>query len=149
MGAIIILAPAMMAAWPVVSASVAGAATAMGFAQLNDQPENLHKLDSVELDVEGGETVVEQLAASEKLIFQKDDMVLTFARDARGKCRVTMHGQAAQEELRSVGQEFAGEVVQQYAYHVLMGQLDQQGFNVVDQEVTEDQTIHVRVRRFE
>jgi len=44
-------------------------------------------------------------------------------------------------------QEFVQRLSQRYAYHVAKEQLEQQDFTVVEEEVLEDQTIHLTVRR--
>mgnify|MGYP001568090472 CR=1 FL=1 len=50
--------------------------------------------------------------------------------------------------LRDIKQEeLLSRVQQRYAYHVVREQLDQQGFALVEEEVREDRTIHLVLRR--
>jgi len=44
-------------------------------------------------------------------------------------------------------QDFLNRLTQRYAYHVTKEQLEQQDFTVVQEEVQQDQTIHITVRR--
>ncbi|MDW7680725.1 MAG: DUF1257 domain-containing protein [bacterium] len=43
--------------------------------------------------------------------------------------------------------EFLQRLTQRYAYHVAKEQLEQQDFTIVEEEVQQDQTIHLTVRR--
>ncbi len=150
MGAVIVITPVLAAAWPAISASVLGAAAAMGFAQAAAKPSPQTRLqECVTLDVKGSQAITDGLAADEKLTFVKEGITLTFAREARGKCSVSAAGQGlSREQLESVGRDFTQQVIQQFAYHRLMEELSRQNFAVVAQEIGEDRTIHVQVRRF-
>jgi len=149
MGAIIVLTPALIAAWPVVSTSILGAAAAMGFAQVGAGAKPADRRTTATLDVEGSQVVAGSLGEQSSLAFERDGVTLTFAKDARGRCQVKCHGALPHEELVALGEEFAGQVVQQYAYHQLMGSLETSGFGVIEQETSAEGTIHVRVRRFD
>ncbi|MBI5368239.1 MAG: DUF1257 domain-containing protein [Planctomycetes bacterium] len=149
MGAIIVLTPVMAAAWPVVSASVLGAAAALGFAQGAGARTEAARATCVDLEVAGARAVTDDLSADQHLSFARDGVTVTFGRDARGECGVRVIGTGkSREELGAIGTEFAEQVVQQYAYHRLMEELGRQNFAVVSQEMGEDRTIHVQVRRF-
>ncbi len=151
MSAIVVLTPALIAAWPTVCASVVGAAGALGFAQVSGlEHEEAVPISSksVDLKVGGSDMVTGALSVDETLSFERDGVQVTFSRDARGHCGVNVSGTGHDcQQLEAVGREFAEQVVQQYAYHRLMTELQAKGFNVVEQEVGEDRTIHVQVRR--
>lgn len=151
MGACVVLTPVIAAAWPLVSASVLGAAGALGFAVAGGQEQKKAvKETCVSLEVKGSSAVTDGLRRDERLTFVKDGITVAFERDARGKCGVTVSGTGHEKaELEAVGREFSQQVIQQYAYHRLMEELSRQNFAVVDQQVGEDRTIHVSVRRFE
>ena len=150
MGAIVVLTPVLVAAWPAVSASVLGAAAALGFLQAaGGAPKTVQREECVTLDVKGSQVVTDGLALDERLTFVKDDVTVTFARDARGKCHVDARAAGrTHAELETIGRDFTQQVIQQYAYHRLMEELSRQSFAVVDQEIGADRTIHVQVRRF-
>lgn len=149
MGACVVLAPVIAAAWPAVSASVLGAATALGFAAAVPKTQEAVKEEKVGLEIEGAASVAGGLGRDERLSFAKDGVTLTFSRDARGGCAVDVRGAGrTRAELEVLGREFAGRVVQQYAYNQVMQELSKRNFAVVSQEVGSDRTIHVQVRRF-
>ena len=52
----------------------------------------------------------------------------------------------SKSELRQIGEELVGRVTQQYVYNKLMTELTERNVAVVDQEVTADQTIKIRIR---
>ena len=151
MSAVVVLAPALIAAWPTVAASVAGAAVALGFAKAAGGPARVEKRqECVSLEVKGSQVVTDGLSLDERLTFVKGDVTVAFARDERGACSVSVAGAThAKSELEAIGRDFAERVVQQYAYHRLMEELGNQNFAVVSQEVGDDRTIHVHVRRFD
>jgi hypothetical protein len=149
MGAIVVLVPVISAAWPTVSATVLGAAATLGFAQTAQAPRAAKREECVSIDVEGSRAVTEGLSNDERMTFVKDNITVTFERDARGKCGIQVSGSGqSRSHLEQVGREFAQQVVQQYAYHRLMEELSKQNFSVVSQEVGQDKTIHIQVRRF-
>jgi hypothetical protein len=148
MGAVVVLAPVIATAWPAVSASILGAAAALGFAAAAKKVEAAH-VEKVGIEVEGSACVSGGLGRDEKLSFARDGVNLTFSRDARGACAVDVSGTGrSRKELEAIGREFAGRVVQQYAYNQVMQELAKRNFAVVSQEVGADRTIHVQVRRF-
>jgi hypothetical protein len=50
-------------------------------------------------------------------------------------------------ELEAAGREVMDRVRQQYAYAKVMSELEERGFQVVDQEVQANRSIRIRVRR--
>jgi hypothetical protein len=149
MSAVIVLAPVITAAWPAVSASVVGAAVALGFAAAGKAPAEKAREEKVELEVEGSACVTGGLARDERLSFVRDGVTVSFARDVRGACSVEVQGPGrTKAELEQLGREFAERVVQGYAYNQVMQELQKRNFAVVQQEVGADRVIHVQVRRF-
>ena len=53
------------------------------------------------------------------------------------------------ETLRALGEELSQAVVQQYVYQKLMDEMRSRGFNIVEEEVTEDRSIRLKVRHWE
>lgn len=50
--------------------------------------------------------------------------------------------------IKDVNQdEFLRQVTQRYAYHAAKNQLEEQDFTIVDEDVEQDETIHITVRR--
>jgi hypothetical protein len=51
-----------------------------------------------------------------------------------------------EEALRALGEELSRAVVQQYVYQKLLDEIRARGFVLVEQQTTEDRTIHLKVR---
>lgn len=149
MGAILVLTPLVISAWPAVAAAIMGAAASMGFAAsaptLSTEEES--RINKVETEIENSEVVAEQMNRGEKIVLTKDDITVEFGRDARGACTVCVSGKnRSEKELHKIGEEIAGRVVQQYAYHKLMTELKKRNYSIVDEKVMQDQSIQVRIR---
>ena len=155
MGAVSILAPVIIAAWPAFSAAVVAAAASLGY-QVASEAKNqaaaaAQKLaQPVRLEIERSEVVTDQLGRDQHMTVTRSGITVTFSRDARGRAslQVTGTGQG-QEELRALGEELSQRVVQQYVYQKLMDEMRKRGFNVVEEEQNEDRSIRLKVRHWE
>jgi hypothetical protein len=148
MSAVCVLTPLVVASWPVLSSAIVGAAASLGFAV---RAEALYReapsRRKVETEIENSEVVADALGRGQKICLQKDDITIEFGQDERGACRVCVTGDRHSErELRQIGAEVAGRVVQQFAYHKLMTELKRRHYAVVEEQVLQDQSVHVRVR---
>lgn len=146
-----IVIPAAQVALPIVVSAVGSAAGVLGYTAVKGRTAaRVSAGIEVEVDVAATETLAEHVAAGQTMVFQRDDVTLTVVRDERGKLTVKAHSDnRSEEELREVAGEFCNRVAQQYAYHTLMGELQQRGFNVVEQQVEEDGTVRVKVRTYQ
>ena len=104
----------------------------------------------VELDIPNSELVTGQLGRDQRIAVTRDGVTVTFSRDARGKAAlcVTGNGQS-DEELRALGEELSGCVVQRYVYQRLMDEMRQRGFTVVEEETDASRAIRIKVRTWE
>ncbi len=148
MSAVCILTPLVVASWPVISSAILGAATSLGFSL---RAESLHqekpRKRKVETEIENSEVVADAMGGGQKIVVQKDDVTIELGQDERGACTVCVTGENhSDRELRKIGEEFAGRVVQQFAYHKLMTELKKRNYAVVDEEVLADQSVHLRIR---
>ena len=156
MSAVCILTPVVIMAWPAFSAAVVAAAGSLGYQvaqEINSQRpgEAVHEDDNaVQLEIERSEVVTNQLGRDQRIAVSREGVTVTFSRDVRGKASlcVTGTGQSS-EELRAMGEELSQAVVQQYVYQKLMDEMRSRGFNVVEEEVTEDRSIRLKVRHWE
>lgn len=149
MSAVCVMTPLVIASWPVISAAVVGAAAAMGFAVRGPevQEEEQHREVGVETEVENSEVVAENLAPGQKIVVTRDDLVITVAPDERGRCTVCVTGKRYSDaELRRIGEEVAGRIVQQFAYNKLLTELKRRNYSVVDEQVLSDESVRLRVR---
>ncbi len=78
---------------------------------------------------------------------ERDGFTIDFGVDERGTCTVCVRGKGrGKAELKKIGDEVAGRVVQQFAYHKLMTELKQRNYNVLEESVQDDQSIQVSVK---
>jgi hypothetical protein len=149
MSAVCVLTPMLIGAWPAVSAAIASAAASLGFSVVSsrsaereqESPEN-----TVETDLPNSEIVDARAGESQTMRIVQGDVTVEFRRDARGACRLCVSGNRSKSELRRVGEEVAGRVAQQFAYHKLVSELKKHNYSVVEESVLKDESIRVRVR---
>ena len=152
MSVVFVVAPAVLASWPILCGAVAGAAAALGYKALSveDSLAKCGKLDSwVDVSLEGSEIIADAMRRESEFIIAKDDVTATFRREADGRCTVHVGGvNKTEEELNRIGQELVGKVTQQYAYHKVVTEMKNQGFTVTNEEITADRTIRIQVQKF-
>jgi hypothetical protein len=96
------------------------------------------------------DVVGEEMGREERLDFSRDKVILTFRKDARGKFHVEVSGPKSMSgmELRNIGKNFAGNIIQQFAHHRLARELDERGIQIVDEEVNEKGDIILQTRKW-
>jgi hypothetical protein len=155
MSAVCILAPVVVAAWPAFSAAVVAAAASLGYqvvSEVRRGPEAEAGAESgqVELEIPNSEVVTGQLGREQHISVTRDGVTVTFSRDARGKAALCVTGSGqSDEELRALGEELSGCVVQQYVYQRLQDEMRARGFLVVEEETNADRSIRLKVRHWE
>lgn len=156
MSTVLILAPVIIGGgWPAISVAVAGAAAALGFtlqktAQETEQKaETQQGVQSVELELAESEALAQNLATGQQIILTKGDIRIVIERDARGHCKVCASGKGhSKTELKEVAEEFTQKLTQCFIYNKVMKELKSKNFQVVNEEVTQDQSIRINVRRW-
>jgi len=150
MSSVCILTPIVIGSWPMITSAILGAASSMGFSLAAggiDEQRRVSGEDRVEAEVPNSEVVLESMPKGEKLRMQRDGVMIEFGLDERGRCTVCASGKKhSKAELRKIGEEVAGRVVQQFAYHKLMTELKSRGYQVMDESVQKDASIQMRVR---
>jgi hypothetical protein len=156
MSCVCILTPVVIAAWPAFSAAVVAAATSLGYQVASEARKDLRatvtpkQSSAVSLEIPQSELVTSQLARDQRLAVTRDGVTVTFSRDARGKASLCVTGDGrSDEELRALGEQLSGRVVQQYVYQKLMGEMKARGFVVVEEETDGHQAIRLKVRHWE
>jgi hypothetical protein len=157
MGAVTVLTPIVILAWPAFSAAVTAAAAALGYqvaaaavAHKAEATAEKERPTQVELAIEQSELVTDQLARDQSVTVERDGVTVTFSRDARGKAALCVTGVGQTEEaLRALGQELSQRVVQRHVYQRLMDEVRARNFVVVEEEVDETNAIHLKVRHWE
>ncbi|NOX55397.1 MAG: DUF1257 domain-containing protein [Planctomycetes bacterium] len=155
MSTIVVLAPVIVANWPMITAAITAAVGTMGYAVAKHAGSELNARSSVggatkaEIEVEDSEILPDAAGTDQEIVVEREGVRARFTRDARGVLRVCMEGEGySKEELRRMGEELIGRVTQQYVYHRLVTELKQRDMKIVDEEVTEDRTIRIRVRNW-
>jgi hypothetical protein len=152
-----VVVPVVIGSWPLISAAIVAAGAAMGYRATKSIEEEIlnaaaggleseHR--SVQLRMENSQVISDTLMRGESFTMQKGDLRATFRIDGRGACVVHMHGEGRTEaELEAAGRELMDKVRQQFAYSKVMAELEERGFQVVQQEVQQNQSIRIQVRR--
>lgn len=162
LGSIFVLTPILGWSWPALTPIIAAAAGAAGYRAMTGSTNKKRVLNQLEkqlvnrrvveipLETHIKDIVEEQVGYEEELQFEKDDLVLTFGHDARGKFRIRVIGPTSRTavELRMAGDEFARELIQQFAYNRIATELDRRGVQVVEETVDEEGNIVLSTRRW-
>ncbi len=154
MSVVFVVVPAVSAGWPAIAAAVAATCAALGYTarradqrQREEVPRRAERR-RIELEMSNAEVIGEALAREQQMTVEKEGVVATFSKDARGSLRLHVDGERSREELTAIGQELLNGVRQQYASEKVKGELLSQGFVLVDEHVDEHQNIRLSVRRF-
>jgi hypothetical protein len=156
MSAVCILTPIVIMAWPAFSSAVVAAAGSLGYqiaSEIKSQMsgESVRKgADAIQLEIARSEVVTGQLGRDQHISVVRDGVTVTFSRDARGKAALCVTGTGQSEAvLRALGEELSQAVVQQYVYQKLTSEMSARGFNVVEEEVSADRSIRLKVRHWD
>lgn len=155
MSTVLVVTPILVTQWPVIVAAVTAAMSAAGFTAVQ-QVEMQGRTSSTadertreEIEVEDSEILEAATGAGEQIIVQRDGVRATFSRDPRGALKICMEGRGkTKAQLRAIGEELLGRVTQQYAYHRIVTQLHERNMAIVDEEITEHQSVKIRVRNW-
>ncbi|MCX8037742.1 MAG: DUF1257 domain-containing protein [Candidatus Sumerlaeia bacterium] len=162
LGSIFFLTPILGWSWPALTPILVAVAGSLGYkltttrltgkSGLTRLDRKLINLRMVELQMDDflKDVVCEELGHDEELHFEKDDLLVTFGHDARGRffIRVTGPKQRSASELRLAGEEFARTLIQQFACHRVAAELDRRGIQIVEESVDDEGSIRLRARRW-
>lgn len=154
MGVVIILTPVIIGSWPVITAAVTAAAAGLGLNVSEKVRESLKKNQNasekvVEVELEESQVLAENVASGKELFLTKDDITIRVTRDARGHCKICANGKGhSQTEIKRIAEEFSQKVSQCFVYNRTITELKKHNFQTVNEDVTEDGTIRVHVRRW-
>ncbi|MBN2455330.1 MAG: hypothetical protein JXB29_02145 [Sedimentisphaerales bacterium] len=155
MSTVIILAPVIISNWPVIVAAAAGAASALGFVtkqsvdQRVKQDQQVQNVESVEVELEDSQVLAQGLKTDEQIVLNKGSVEISVGRDERGRCTVCAKGLGhSKAELKKIAEQFTQKMTQCFVYNKVMHELKNKDFKVVNEEITEDNNIHIHVRRW-
>jgi len=156
MSCVVVISPLVIAGWPIISAAVTGAVASMGFniIQSASAAENSHMdlrnqvqgTSRVDIELEESE-ILQESAGAERIVVERDGMRAIFTRDERGALKLCMEGEGvSKSELKRVGEELINRVTQQFVYNRVVTELKQRNMTIVDEQVSADRTVKIRVR---
>ncbi|MHC4961236.1 MAG: hypothetical protein ACYTGA_03830 [Planctomycetota bacterium] len=154
MGVVIILTPVVIGSWPVIAAAVTAAAAGLGLnvgQKVREalQEEQQATEQQVEVELEDSQVLAENVASGKELVLTKDNITLRVTRDARGRCKICASGKGySQTELKQTAEQFSQKVSQCFIYNRTVTELRKHNFQTVNEEIGEDGTIRVHVRRW-
>jgi hypothetical protein len=152
MSCVCILTPVIIASWPQFSAAVVAAATTLGYTVVSGKNSSTAQegQQAVNLEIAQSELVTNQLGRDQKISVTRGGVTVTFSRDARGKASVCVTGEGCTDaELRAFGEELSQRVVQKYVHQKLLDEIRARGFNVVEEQVDENNAIRLKVRHWD
>jgi len=146
----------VIAAWPAFSAAVVAAANSLGYVLVDESIKQQQKASiqdrtrSVNLEIENSELVTDTLGRDQEICVTRQNVSVTFSRDARGRATVCVSAPGLTEgEMRVMGEELSQRVVQRYVYQRLMDEMRARQFTVVEEEVDANQAIRLKVRHWD
>lgn len=154
MSAVLILTPVIIGSWPAITAAAAGAASAMGLMVSETVKDSINESQgeseqNVEFELSDSEVLAESMATDQEIVLRKGTIELRLKRDERGRCSVCAKGPCQNElELKKTAEEFTQKMTQCFVYDKVMRELKSKDFQVVHEEVSEDQNIRIHVRRW-
>lgn len=149
MSTVIKIGPVVVAEWSTIIQVVVAAMDNLGFETVSDNTATSTGVNRAEIEVENSEILPAAAGIEEKLVVDRDGVRATFSRDAHGALKLCMEGDhLSKAQLQALGEELMGRVTQQYAYHRIMSELKERNMTVVDEEVSADQSVKIRVRNF-
>ena len=151
MSSVLVVAPLVVASWPLLSAAITAAVGTMGFAAAQNQGPHVRQITDPKTRAEI------ELEDSEILAGSGGDRRGDGRRARRhprhlqprraGRLKLCVEGSGhSKAELKRIGEALVGRVTQQYAYHRLVSELKERQMTILEERVGEDQAIHIRVR---
>lgn len=154
MGAVLILTPVIVSAWPAFATAVASAAASLGYTTanelVNNGSENVPMKTGIAIDVPNSQVLTDQLGLAEKLSFTREGISITIRRDERGKASLHVNGTGrSEEDLRRLGEEMSQRLVRDYVYQQIRHEMQSRNFVMVEETEDETNAIHMTVRHWE
>ena len=154
MSTVVILTPIIISSWPAITAAVAGAVAGLGLMVKETVKEAVEETEvnveqSVEVELADSEVLAENLATGKEIVLTKADLEIRVGRDERGRCTVCASGKGKSKvELKQIAGDFAQKMTQCFVYNRVMSEVKSRNFQVVNEEVMEDESVRIHVRRW-
>ena len=152
MSTVMVIAPLVIANWSAISAAVVGAVGVLGFSTVNEAVEASRRVtgaNRADIELDESEILEGTGGSGEQIVVERGDVRAIFTRDARGALKVCVEGHGrSKTELKQIGEELIGRVTQQYVYHRVVTEMGHRNMAIIDEEVTADRTVKIRVRNW-
>jgi hypothetical protein len=154
MSTVLILTPIIIANWPAITAAAASAAAALGLS-VKDAAKDLSQTKTAvsskaEIEIAESNALAESVAANQELVLTKGTIQIKVCRNQRGRISVCAEGTGhSDSELKAAAEEFGQKLAQSFVYNKVMSELRTKGFQVVNEEQLEDESVSIHVRRWE
>jgi hypothetical protein len=159
MSVVFVVVPIVAAGWPIISAAIGSACAALGYSMAK-QSESAREREretlpvgplqqSIEMEMANAEVISDTMAREQVLQYEKDGVLATFKKDARGHLSLHVGGTRSEAELAAVGQQILNRVRQQFAYERVKQELTERGYTLVEEQVEANENIRISVRRFQ
>ena len=157
MSAVLILTPLIIGSWPAISAAAGGAAVALGLAVRSVTKEAAREAVKQQVEAQNSVTVeltdsevLQNVATEEELVLTKGAVEIRVKRDARGRCVVCASGRGqTKAQLKALADEFTQKMTQCFVYNRVMTELKAKGYQVMNEERMQDDTVRINIRRWE
>lgn len=147
MSSVIVVAPIIVASWPVLTQIITSAVVSMGFAVVQGSlSQSATAKNRTVIDIPDSEVLAEEMDRGEELVVERDGIVVRFSRDERGSLKLCVDGSMSKVQLQELGEELLGRITQQFVYHRVMSELQDRGVAVIGEEVAQDRTVKIRVK---
>ena len=154
MSAVVILTPVVISSWPAITAAVAGAAAGLGLMVKETVKEAVAETEvateqTVEVELADSEVLADNLVTGKEIVLTKADLEIRVGRDDRGRCTVCASGKGKSKvELKQIADDFAQKMTQCFVYNRVMSEVKSRNFQVVNEEVMDDESVRIHVRRW-
>jgi hypothetical protein len=104
----------------------------------------------VHASLEHSEVVGERLRRDQELFFKKDDLLIVFRRDERGRFGIRVIGPTTRTamELKELGQEFARIIIRKYTVQRITEELERRGLSIASVSTTESGEQEIIARKW-
>jgi hypothetical protein len=157
MSTVLILTPVIIGNWPAITAAAAGAAAVLGLMMKESVKEQVHEHQqtgkveqTVEVELAESEVLTKELVTDKEIVLTKDTVQIRVGRDERGRCKVCVTGLGhTKAELKQIAEQFTQKMTQCFVYNKVANELKNKGFQVINEDVMEDESVRIHVRRWE
>lgn len=161
-GTIFVLTPMIGWTWPALVPILSATAAALGYksvtdgalkqvlkGRLTEKMENIRR-ETITMDSVLAEVISEEIGNEQRLAFKRDDFLLVFRKDGRGKFFIDVSGprELTALNLKIRGEEFARELVKKFAYHKMVEQIQRRGATIVEEEIKADGSSVLKCRQW-